>query len=223
MQSYVATAHDVTTLAQRHQLNDQLLGALDASRDAIVIYDAQSQPVFVNRGAAQLLGISSTASAEAAATFFDAVRNQVPREVLTDMTRSTWTGELGHRSPDGIMLTLSVTLHVVRDHTGATVHYSVLARDETEAKQMHNELQRQATHDELTGLPNRRRFLAELREAFAEAESRKERLAIGLVDLDGFKNKFHQSPLAALQDLGVDLDTFTQDRKSTRLNSSHRT
>ena len=58
-------------------------------------------------------------------------------------------------------------------------------------------------------------------------------------DLDGFKNKFHQSPLAALQDLGVDLDTFTQrvieentpqskmlsqmkaDRKSTRLNSSH--
>ena len=29
-------------------------------------------------------------------------------------------------------------------------------------------------------------------------------------DLDGFKSKFHQSPLAALQDLGVDLDTFTQ-------------
>ncbi len=187
MQSYVGTAHDVTTLAQRHQLNDQLLGALDASRDAIVIYDAQSQPVFVNRGAAQLLGISSTASAEAAATFFDAVRNQVPREVLTDTTRSTWTGELGHRSPDGIMLTLSVTLHVVRDHTGATVHYSVLARDETEAKQMHNELQRQATHDELTGLPNRTLFLRRVAEALDRSRTLKRGVTVLFIDFDGLK------------------------------------
>lgn len=29
-------------------------------------------------------------------------------------------------------------------------------------------------------------------------------------DLDGFKSKFYQSPLSALQELGVDLDTFTQ-------------
>jgi len=29
-------------------------------------------------------------------------------------------------------------------------------------------------------------------------------------DIDGFKSKFYQSPLSALQELGVDLDTFTQ-------------
>ena len=189
--SYFATAHDVTPLAQRHQLNDQLVGALDASRDAIVIFDARSHLVFANRGANLLLGITeiagSTTDNEAATTFFDAMRNQVPRDVLIEPAHNTWSGELGHRSPDGIMRTLSVTLHVVRDDTGATVHYSVLARDETEAKQLQNELQRQATHDELTGLPNRTLFLRRVAEALDRSRTLKRGVTVLFLDFDGLK------------------------------------
>ena len=68
-------------------------------------------------------------------------------------------GELGHRSPDGFMRTLSLTLHVVRGADSTVEHYSVIARDITEHKQLQTELQRQATHDALTGLPNRVLFL----------------------------------------------------------------
>ncbi len=46
---------------------------------------------------------------------------------------------------------------------------------------------RLANLDSLTELPNRRRFFAELSSAFGDAERRGVRLAVGIIDLDGFK------------------------------------
>lgn len=50
---------------------------------------------------------------------------------------------------------------------------------------------------------------AELAEKLREYEQARPQAASSF-DLDGFKSKFYQSPLSALQELGVDLDTFTQ-------------
>lgn len=187
---YVGTAHDMTSLVTTDQLNDQLIGALDAASDAIVVYDARTRLVFANRGAAELLGVSDAndADQEAASTFFDAVRNQVPREVLTDSARSSWSGELGHRSPDGFMRTLALTLHVVRGTDSTVDHYSVIARDVTENKQLQAELQRQATHDELTGLPNRTLFLRRVAEALDRSRTLRRGVTVMFLDFDGLKN-----------------------------------
>jgi diguanylate cyclase (GGDEF)-like protein len=46
---------------------------------------------------------------------------------------------------------------------------------------------RLANLDTLTELPNRRRFFAELTNAFTDAERRHVRVAVGIIDLDGFK------------------------------------
>lgn len=142
VQRYVGTAQDITAVATHDRLNEQLVGALDAARDAIVVYDANLRLVFANRGASDVLGIVDTQgdNNEAAATFFDAVRNQVPRDVLSGTSHNSWTGELGHRSPDGFMRTLLLTLHVVRGADSTVDHYSVIARDITEHKQLQTEL-----------------------------------------------------------------------------------
>ena len=49
------------------------------------------------------------------------------------------------------------------------------------------ELERQAKHDLLTGLPNRRHFIAELDAALRECDALGVRLVVGFIDLDGFK------------------------------------
>jgi diguanylate cyclase (GGDEF)-like protein len=49
------------------------------------------------------------------------------------------------------------------------------------------ESRHQALTDELTGLPNRRRFMRELHGAIARADARGERLALLMIDLDHFK------------------------------------
>jgi diguanylate cyclase (GGDEF)-like protein len=56
-----------------------------------------------------------------------------------------------------------------------------------ETLRLSNENHRFANMDSLTGLPNRRRFFSELESAIAKAEIEKSYLAVGLIDLDGFK------------------------------------
>jgi diguanylate cyclase (GGDEF)-like protein len=55
-----------------------------------------------------------------------------------------------------------------------------------EAKQ--NELDRLASHDALTGLPNRRLFMDRLTQAMARARRNQSRLALLFIDLDNFKD-----------------------------------
>jgi diguanylate cyclase (GGDEF)-like protein len=63
---------------------------------------------------------------------------------------------------------------------------SLIAQQEA-TQALSDENFRLANLDSLTELPNRRRFFAELSTAFADAERRGVRLAVGIIDLDGFK------------------------------------
>jgi diguanylate cyclase (GGDEF)-like protein/PAS domain S-box-containing protein len=61
------------------------------------------------------------------------------------------------------------------------------ARDVTERMQLEEELTRQAFHDSLTGLPNRALFRDRLDQALVRSVRSNEKLAVLLLDLDGFK------------------------------------
>jgi diguanylate cyclase (GGDEF)-like protein len=67
---------------------------------------------------------------------------------------------------------------------GGTV---VVWHDVTERKRLERELEHRATHDSLTGLPNRVMFRDEFARARARAERNGTALAVMLVDLDHFK------------------------------------
>ena len=67
---------------------------------------------------------------------------------------------------------------------GGTV---VVWHDVTERKRLERELEHRATHDLLTGLPNRVMFRDELRRARSRAERQGTELSVMLVDLDHFK------------------------------------
>ena len=55
------------------------------------------------------------------------------------------------------------------------------------SEMLSDENMRLANLDSLTGLPNRRAFFSELERAFAQASATGTRMALGIVDLDGFK------------------------------------
>lgn len=66
-------------------------------------------------------------------------------------------------------------------------HFANAIDSRTKLEQANRENIRLANRDSLTGLNNRRRFFARLEEAFEEAKARGRNLAVGIVDLDGFK------------------------------------
>jgi diguanylate cyclase (GGDEF)-like protein/PAS domain S-box-containing protein len=197
---YIGTAHDYTDVVTRRSLSEQLVGLLDVSADAVLVFDRSGQLLFCNDGARALVGVDATTGTSdaqqnndaVAETFLRAIRDQVPREVLnatdTHPEANRWEGELGFRSPDGIVRTLALTLQVVRDASGIVQHFSAIARDITETKQLQDELLRQATHDALTGLPNRVLFLRKLAEALDRSRTVKSGTAVLFVDLDNLKD-----------------------------------
>ncbi len=63
----------------------------------------------------------------------------------------------------------------------------IIARDVTERKEAEETIRHQATHDSLTGLPNRRLFSDRLRTALFQSRRDGSRIAVLFADLDRFK------------------------------------
>ena len=192
---YIGTAIDCTTLVTQRQLSDQLVGLLDVSGDAVLVFDRVGELVFANDTARTLIGVidpGAGAGDVAARTFMQAVRDQLPRVLLDAAppadSSHRWEGEIGFRSPDGIARTLSVVVQVVRDANGSVHHWATITRDITEERQSQAELARQATHDALTGLPNRVLFERKTTEALERSRTTHSSVAVLFIDLDKLKH-----------------------------------
>ena len=192
---YIGTALDCTTLVTQRQLSDQLVGLLDVSGDAVLVFDRVGELMFANDTARRLIGVADPGAGAgdvAARTFMQAVRDQLPRVLLDAAppadSSHRWEGEIGFRSPDGIARTLSVVVQVVRDTNGSVHHWATITRDITEERQSQAELARQATHDALTGLPNRVLFERKTTEALERSRTTHSSVAVLFIDLDKLKH-----------------------------------
>ncbi len=89
---------------------------------------------------------------------------------------------------DGTRRYFSDSADPVFDDTGKFTGYRGVGRDITVQKQAEERVQHRATHDTLTGLPNRAMFSALLEQALLSAKRYERKLAVLFIDLDGFKS-----------------------------------
>jgi diguanylate cyclase (GGDEF)-like protein/PAS domain S-box-containing protein len=89
---------------------------------------------------------------------------------------------------DGTILSAEIVTSPIRSADGTTTGYICIIRDITERKRAEEELAYMATHDSLTGLPNRTLFTDRLTMALVQARRSQRKLAVMLLDLDYFKN-----------------------------------
>ncbi len=88
--------------------------------------------------------------------------------------------------PDGTIFWGLITGALQRLEDGRPLFYVVMVEDINERKRQETELQHQVSHDALTGIANRRHFLAAVDTALSDRRSRS--TAIFVIDLDGFKD-----------------------------------
>ncbi|MFI6401962.1 putative bifunctional diguanylate cyclase/phosphodiesterase [Streptomyces sp. NPDC050548] len=87
--------------------------------------------------------------------------------------------------PDGTVLWTNLTVSLLRDADGKPQYQLALMEDTTERRLLNLRLRYEATHDALTGLPNRTLFFERLEKALGAGDN--QRFGLCYLDLDGFK------------------------------------
>lgn len=98
-----------------------------------------------------------------------------------------WQGELWNRRKDGQTFLESLTISAIKDQEDRVTHYVGVFSDITELRKAHDQLNHQAHHDPLTGLPNRLLLGDRLHKAMQRAHRDETELAVLFIDLDRFK------------------------------------
>ena len=105
-----------------------------------------------------------------------------------DLTeKGHWYGEIWNRRKNGEVYAEMLTISAVRDSRGKTQQYVALFSDITALKEHALQLEHLAHYDGLTALPNRMLLADRLQQAMAQAQRRRQPLAVVYLDLDGFK------------------------------------
>jgi diguanylate cyclase (GGDEF)-like protein/PAS domain S-box-containing protein len=148
-------------------------------------------PLRLNQRMAQILGYDSPGQlmAEAALVrrqFLGKAQDREQwREALADEGASGVDVEF--RGRDGASKWMWCHLRAVRDGQGQVLHYDGAAEDVTECKLEAERMYSLAYYDAVTGLPNRTLFAEQLAGTVAEAQRRRRKSALLLVELNRFK------------------------------------
>jgi diguanylate cyclase (GGDEF)-like protein/PAS domain S-box-containing protein len=176
-------------------LFQQSQNIMEVTPEAIIISDSSGKIVLANAQVEKLFGYSRDELIGESIEILVAERLRgghiAHRDAYTALAapplRAMGQGrELYAQRKDGSEFSTEISLGPLKTKDGNFV--ITVVRDISERKQLEARILHQATHDALTGLPNRLLFHDILVHAMARAQRAEKLLAILFLDLDGFKN-----------------------------------
>jgi diguanylate cyclase (GGDEF)-like protein len=157
------------------------LTLIEQSVDVLATFDATGMCRTLSPRARQTIGMNP--EQVDLATLFAADEHQFIGSVLPGLLATgTWSGEIAVRAAHG-PVHLDARLAADRSADGRVHGWTLVAHDVTATKALHAELVHRATHDALTGIPNRAHLVDCLDVMIADDEA----VTVVYLDLDGFK------------------------------------
>ena len=155
----------------------------------MVIVGADNHFVEVNKAFADMLGYTTD---EVRGLSINVTRRpdepaelRKPHLEMIAGDRDSYRMDRSIRRKDGSLLWCAMSATVVRAEDGSPQFIVSVVEDITERREFEQRLRHQATHDPLTGLPNRALFAERLTAVFEQGDDT--RVGLCYLDLDGFK------------------------------------
>ena len=181
---------DSRRAAQALNLRDR---AIESSINAIIITDhtlADNPIEYVNPAFTRITGYSAAEAMGRNWNFLLGDEGDQPAlEGIRVALREKKEGRalLRNFRKDGSLFWNDLHLAPVHDDSGAVTHFIGILNDVSNAMRYQDELEHQANHDTLTGLPNRNLLKDRIAQAISYAQRYQRTLAVAFIDLDNFK------------------------------------
>ncbi|WP_230976792.1 putative bifunctional diguanylate cyclase/phosphodiesterase [Pseudothauera rhizosphaerae] len=162
----------------------------DATSQAILVSDAQNRIIAVNKAFTTITGYTlDEVHGKNPAVLSAGQRDKSFVDALWTGLAQTgqWQGEIWNRRKNGEIYPEWLSITAVRDARGKVLHYIGMFSDLTAKRQAESRADYIATHDILTGLPNRRLFECRFTEAAERARASHRSVGLMRLDLDNFK------------------------------------
>lgn len=162
----------------------------ETASEAIIVTDKDNKILSVNPAFTHITGYSEKDVIGKNPRILKSDRhNKRFYDEMWDTIRTTghWEGEILDKRKNGEIYPKWLSVTSVKDKEGNVIQYTGLFTDISKIKQDKVKLRFQASHDALTGLPNRSLAFERLSQATKQVRRNKEKAALLLVDLDRFK------------------------------------
>ena len=196
----VGTDTDITSLkavqAALDEERERLKVTLESIGDGVISADAKARVTFMNPTAEHMTGwTSAEAIGRSAEEVFTIVDEASGNPAMNPIAECLAHRRVYHPDKDAVLIgrlggrrDVRVSAAPVRTPQAEIVGAVLVFHDVTESRALQKELAHSATHDSLTGLPNRSAFERALGKAADEAQRECREHALCFIDLDHFKN-----------------------------------
>jgi diguanylate cyclase len=195
----VGTDTDITSLklveATLAEEKERLRVTLESIGDGVISTDAEGHVTFINSTAETMTGWSlSNAIGMPANEVFSIIAESTGNVATNPVAECLVQKRIYHSDEDVVLISRSgelrdvrVSAAPVRTPEGAIIGGVLVFQDMTESRTLQRELAHSATHDSLTGLPNRSAFEHALEKIIEQARAERREHALCFIDLDHFK------------------------------------
>lgn len=215
----LSITRDVTERKLAINTQAQLTAVIDSAIDLIGICGKNGKVKFLNRSGRKLLGIApdEDISGTRMQDFLPpwAIERLTGQGIPTAVRDGAWSGESALLTRSGQEIPVSEIIVAHKHEDGSLNFYSTIMRDLSERKHHEAQLLHLATHDRLTGLPNRALYTDRLELAIREARHNGQLVAAMNLNLDRFKTindtLGHEAGNALLQAVAARLQEDVRD------------
>ena len=162
----------------------------DNNKEGIIVTDKSNSIIMVNKAFSEITGylpddvIGETPNLLASGRHDDVFYEKMWQEINS---QGSWQGEIWDKRKNGEIFPQWMSISTLLNDAGQVSHYMAMFTNISQWKADEERLKYLATHDVLTGLPNRNTLYDLMSLSFANADRNKESVAILFVDLDDFK------------------------------------
>jgi diguanylate cyclase (GGDEF)-like protein/PAS domain S-box-containing protein len=187
----LVTCSDVTELKKSEEALKVSSIVFDNANEAAMVIDSNFKIISINPAFTSITGYTKEEAIGFNPNILSSGKHDQGfyRELYGTLNKlGSWEGEIWNRRKNGQVYPEWLSINVIPDLHDNPYRYVCVFKDNTQHETDQNIIKKQATHDSLTGLPNRTLFNDRLEQAILHAARNQNEMAVIFIDLDGFKD-----------------------------------